>query len=160
MEQTGVLRQILPGSTSRALGPLLLLEETLNLDADWQRRLIALSGQDQANALRLPKAEAKRLTAFQKAMDLNANTAETAYRFGRETALDVALVTAASLETRPSADLLEQIDKGCAAKFEVKASDLPQAIEGKAIGDTLRLLEDRWIASGFTATKLDLLASV
>jgi poly(A) polymerase len=160
MEQTGVLGQILSGANARTLGPLLLLEESLNLETDWQRRLIALSGQDQANALRLSKTETKRLTAFKKAMDLSANTAETAYRFGRETTLDVALVTAASLESHPAANLLEQIDKGCAATFEVRASDLPQEFEGKSIGDTLRLLEDRWIASGFTATKHELLANV
>lgn len=160
MEQSGVLANILPASSARALGPLLILEHDLALPADWQRRLIALGGENQTENLRLSKAEAKRIATYRRAMDRGAGTAETAYRYGRDAALDVAVVTAASLETHPAADLMQQIETGCVAVFEVKASDLPDTISGKAIGDTLRALEDDWIASGFAKSKADLIADV
>lgn len=160
MEQSGVLATILPASSARALGPLMMLEQGLNLPADWQRRLIVLGGENQTDNLRLSKAEAKRIATYHRAMDRGAGAAESAYRYGRDAAFDVALVTAASLETHLAVGLVQQIEKGCAAEFEVKASDLPDAISGKAIGDTLRRLEDDWIASGFAKSKADLIADV
>ncbi len=160
MEQSGVLMQILPGSSARSLGPLLLLEEGVSLTRDWLRRLLTLGGEKPVENLRLSKAEARRIAAFHKAMDRGAGTAETAYRFGGDTALDVALIAAASLETHPPDDLMAKIEAGCVAEFPVKAADLPDTLTGKTIGDVLRRLEDDWIASGFAKSKAELLADV
>lgn len=158
MEQCGVLARILPGSSARALGPLSVFDD--GFGADWQRRLLALGGEAPVENLRLSKAEAKRIAAYHRAMDLGAGAAETAYRFGRDTALDVTLITAASLETHPAADLAAQLEAGVSAQFPIKAGDLPATLSGKAIGDALRSLEDDWIASGFAKSKADLLADV
>ena len=160
MEHSGVLMQILPCSNTRALGPLLFLEENLGLTGDWMRRLICLGGENQVENLRLSKAERKRIVAFYKAVDHGAECAETAYRFGRDTTLDMVLVTAAASESHPAGHLMEQIKKGCAAKFPIKAVDLPSSLTGKAIGDLLNRLENDWINSGFSKTKTTLLADV
>lgn len=160
MENCGVLAQIIPGSSARALGPLTLLEETTGSKADWQRRLLALGGNDQSANLRLSKAESKRIATFHKAMDRGAGSAETAYWYGKDTALDLALIIAANSETPADPDLLIKINAGRSAIFPVTASDLPKTINGKAIGDTLRALETDWVASGFAKTKQELLVNV
>ncbi len=160
MENCGVLAQIIPGSSARALGPLTLLEETTGSKADWQRRLLALGGVDQSAKLRLSKAESKRIATFHKAMDRGAGSAETAYWYGKDTALDLALIIAANLETPAHPDLLDQINEGSSAIFPVTASDVSKTLKGKAIGDTLRALETEWVASGFAKTKQELLANV
>ena len=160
MESCGVLAQIIPGSSARALGPLTLLEETTGSKADWQRRLLALGGVDQSGKLRLSKAESKRIATFHKAMDRGAGSAETAYWYGKGTALDLALIVAANLQTPAHPDLLDQINEGSSAIFPVAANDLSKTLKGKAIGDTLRALEIDWVASGFAKTKQELLANV
>ncbi|MEJ6707653.1 MAG: CCA tRNA nucleotidyltransferase [Amylibacter sp.] len=160
MENCGVLAHIIPGSSARALGPLTLLEETAGLKADWQRRLLALGGTDQSAKLRLSRAESKRIATFHKAMDRGAGSVETAYWYGKDTALDLALIIAATLETHTHPDLLNQINEGSSALFPVAANDLSKTINGKAIGDALRALETEWVASGFAKTKQELLANV
>lgn len=160
MEQSGVLNQILPGSSARGLGPLTHLETTVPSGPDWQRRLIVLGGEYQAKHLRLSNAEAKRIAAFHTANDRGLSTAATAYFYGADTALDVALVLAASLEAPPPDGLFDDIAKGTQAQFPVRAADLPITLVGKDIGDTLKRLEQAWVASGFALSKDALLADV
>ncbi len=50
-----------------------------------------------------------------------------------------------------------QIEAGAAAKFPIKPADLLPGITGPALGDKLRELETRWIASEFTLTREELL---
>lgn len=158
MEACGVLMRVLMGSSARWLGPMILLETQLGLPVDWQRRLIALAGEDPVPHLRLSKAVEKRLKLFAKAQDANDNLSETAYRFGPETALDVALMTAASLQTPVSNNAMEQIELGTNATFPITAKDLPPELTGRSIGEALRELETEWVASGFSKTKADLLS--
>jgi len=47
--------------------------------------------------------------------------------------------------------------EGAKATFPVSADDLMPRLSGPDIGRTLRELEDRWIASGFSLSREDLL---
>ena len=53
----------------------------------------------------------------------------------------------------------EALARGAAARLPITAADLIPAYEGAALGARLAALEARWIASGFTLTRQDLLES-
>ena len=59
MQAAGVLARILPGADTRALAPLVHLQD--GLAPDWLTRLAAIGGADPADALRLSRDEARRL---------------------------------------------------------------------------------------------------
>ncbi len=54
-------------------------------------------------------------------------------------------------------DLEAQIATGAGATLPIRPRDLMPEFEGPALGDELRARERRWIESGFTLTKADLL---
>lgn len=154
MEQTGVLATVLPGASSRMLTVLTGLEEGLSPDA--VRRLASLGGEDAAERLRLSKADAKRLTLYREEMGLTTPPGALGYRYGRAAALDILALRAALFERPPGEGALRAVEDGARAVFPIKASDLP-GFQGKALGDHLKTLETRWVDSGFTMTKADLL---
>ncbi|SDX88325.1 CCA tRNA nucleotidyltransferase [Citreimonas salinaria] len=156
MVQVGVLRAVLPGADPGALGPLIALEPALNLPPDALRRLAAL-GCDGSEDLRHSKADARRLALLHDATGAPAGLAELAWRHGADTARDVAVLRAAMLDQPLPTDATERIDRGASARFPVTARDLMPTYEGPALGQRLRELEARWIASDFTLTRNDLL---
>lgn len=154
MRATGVLPVVLPGSDDRALSPLVALEASVGAPVDAVRRLAVLGGD--YGTLRLSRADERKVALLRQ----NAAThpAELGYRHGAELGRDVLLVSAASLGQHIPEESLQAINSGADAKFPVKADDLMPALQGKALGDTLRRLEDAWIASGFTLTRKALLS--
>ena len=52
---------------------------------------------------------------------------------------------------------LKCIDTGATARFPISAKDLMPEFTGAALGEELSRLEQTWIASGFTATRDELL---
>jgi len=155
MQAAGVLAQVLAGADPRALGPLIHLAPT----ADWVTRLAALGGEDVANALRLSKAEAKRVSLLREAATGTAGPRELGYRLGAAAASDAMALRAALFEM-PLGDLEEiaaEITIGAAARFPIKPEDLMPDYTGPALGARLKELEARWIASGFSLTRTDLL---
>ncbi|MCC1492477.1 CCA tRNA nucleotidyltransferase [Cognatishimia sp. F0-27] len=157
MERTGVLTRILPGSSARGLGPLVLAEKSLACPPDAIRRLAAL-GSVEPPALRLSKRQGRALDLLRRLVGADMGLPEIAWRHGAEAATDVALLRAASFESLPSADAQSLIAQGAAARFPIESRDLMPAFEGAALGAMLRRLEAQWIASGFTLTREDLLA--
>jgi poly(A) polymerase len=83
---------------------------------------------------------------------------ELGYRFGEKNGRDILLLRAALLEQPWTADDLDQLHQGAKAQFPVKADDLMPAYQGPQLGKRLHVLEQRWIDSGFTLTRDDLLA--
>lgn len=156
MQATGILGRILPGTDARDLAPLVHLEA--DRPVRWQRRLAALGGPDPTPALRLSRAEAACLHHIRQAMTLP--LAEAAWRLGAAPALDAALLSAATLGTSLPDGLETRIAQAAAARFPLRAADLPPTLRGPAIGAALKQLESRWIASDFTLTRTDLLASL
>lgn len=153
MQATGVLARILPGADARILAPLVHLED--GRPPRWQRRLVALGGP--APDLRLSRAENTALDHIRRAMTLP--LPEAAWRLGADAATDAALITAATLGQPLPADTEATIAHAAAARFPVTAADLLPVVQGAALGATLKRLESRWIASGFTLDRAALLAS-
>ena len=152
-----VLARVLPGASARSLAPLVAIEEMLGLVPDPMRRLAVLGVFD-GRALRFSKARQRQLEAYQSLISHLAGPAETAYRHGAAMAWDIAALRAASLEQPVPPDTADEIAKGTAAVFPVRPRDLMPGLQGAALGDALRALEARWIASGFTLSRADLLA--
>lgn len=159
MDQSGVLARVLPGAQSRALGPLLAHEATLGLTPDPMRRLSALGFGDGA-ALRLSKLDQRGLEQNRQLVGDACGLPEIAWRFGPDRARDIAVLRAALLEMPLSPTLDQEIRTGAQARFPVSAADLMPVYQGKRLGDALKTLEARWIASGFVLSKDALLGSL
>lgn len=154
MQATGVLAALLPGADARAMAPLVHLEGPLPVR--WLRRLAVLGGQDLADRLRLSRAEVQALDRLTAALSLP--LPEAAWRHGADCATDAALVQAASLGQPLPAGWQAAIARGAGAQFPVRAADLMPALQGAALGEALRAMETRWIASDFTLDRAALLA--
>jgi len=155
MAQIGVLVRILPGADCRALAPLVHLEKGRKPDPI--RRLAVLGGHDIEIHLRLSNADTRRLAVLRQETGSDKGISEIAYRYDSETAIDIALLRAASLGTPVDPNAMAQAAKGASATFPVKAADLMPNLQGAALGARLKEIEARWIASDFTLTRDQLL---
>ncbi len=156
MQATGVLMRILPGAEARALGPLVHLEPPYA--PDWIRRLAALGGAEAEDRLRLSREEARRLSVLREGLAGSSGPAEIAYRHGAWAARDVVLLRGALLGAALPPAWESEVARGAAAEFPVCAADLMPDLSGAALGNRLREIEDRWIASGFGLSREQLLA--
>ncbi len=152
LSATGGLAQILPGATALILPVLVHVEEQAGLAADPIRRLVALGGAP-VDALRLSKDEVRQIVQIKS--DMSAD--ETAYRFGAKVAVDKLALQAASSGQDIDTNTLQSAQNAAKMKFPIAAADLMPDLQGLALGQALKLAEQRWIASGFTLTKADLL---
>jgi len=157
MQTAGVLTRVLPGSEARALAPLVHLEDETTTPPDAMRRLAALGGAEVPERLRLSRAEAKRLAHLREAGTGSMGAGELGYRYGQDTGRDALLLRAAMSGHAPDPGELSALERGAQARFPVKANDLKPDYTGPALGQRLRELESRWIASGFTLTRADML---
>jgi len=157
MAQSGVLERVLPGGDATALPVLVHLEESSGVAPDAVRRLACLGGSDHMERLRLSKADARRLTRLLDHRGTLASPEELGYRYGAADARDMILLTSALLQTPIPTEMESRAATGAGADFPVKPRDLMEDFEGRALGNKLREIEDRWIASGFTLSRESLL---
>ncbi|MBV1863722.1 MAG: CCA tRNA nucleotidyltransferase [Rhodobacteraceae bacterium] len=157
MGQTGALMRVLPGANPETLAPLIHLELAAGIAPCWQRRLAALGGENPMQNLRLSKTDTRHLDAVQRLITKGCSPAEAGYRYGKQVAIDAALVLAASLSTPVPVSTFAEIERGVAAVFPIKAKDLQPRYSGQALGNALKKLESRWIASGLRAQRYQLL---
>ncbi len=150
MASSGALAQVLPGADARPVAVLVHLEQENDIDPDPLRRLAALNG---ASYLRLSKQQ----TQYLDHLSSGKSAQELAFRHGYSTGRDAALVLAASLGQPLSSGVLETVLHASQQVFPLKAADLMPERTGPALGDALKQAEARWIASGFTLTKADLI---
>jgi len=155
MAASGVLNAILPGADATYLPVLVHLEETNKPDPI--RRLAALGGADVEIRLRLSKAETRHLQKLKEEIGSARSAAELGYRVGVETANDIILLRAALLEMPVDPGAMMQIRTGANAKYPVTAADLMPKFQGADLGKVLANLETKWIKSGFTLSKEQLL---
>ncbi|WP_106746632.1 CCA tRNA nucleotidyltransferase [Yoonia maritima] len=151
MASTGGLAQVLPGANAGMLAVLVHVEGQAAMHPDPIRRLAVLGGD--VSALRLSKDEGKRLKNMHSDLSLN----EQGYRFGHQAALDYLAVQAASLGQEIDPNNVKLANFSSEQVFPLKAADLMPNLQGPALGQALKNAEARWIASGFTLTKADLL---
>ncbi|MCL3881617.1 CCA tRNA nucleotidyltransferase [Marivita sp. GX14005] len=156
MAQTGVLNAVLPGADPRALAALVHLEQNLSITPDALRRLACLGAFD-GTALRLPKRDQRRLALYQRLISSAESAAELGYRHGADVARDALLLRAVLFETPLDAEAMDAAEAGATARCPVKPADLMPDYSGAALGEKLREIEARWIASGFALDKADLL---
>ena len=150
MAQSGILAVALPGADATAL-PL-----AVHFGAkSWQARLAVLGGA--IDSLRLSRTDLAQITLIRDEFASTRGPGELAYRHGLPTTRAIILGRAALFETPPAADWQTQANLGAQANFPIAAADLMPAVQGPALGAKLRDHESRWIASGFTLTKADLL---
>jgi poly(A) polymerase len=152
MAATGALAQILPGAVAAPLAVLVHVEEQAGISPQPIRRLAVLGG-DPKSALRLSNSEMKRLEQINNDM----SHSEAAYRFGSKIGQDRIAIEAASLGHEIDPNLAESIQVAATRTFPITAADLMPTLQGPALGTALKLAEQRWIASGFTLSKAELL---
>ncbi|GGB92469.1 poly(A) polymerase [Marivita lacus] len=156
MAQTGVLQAVLPGSVPQGIGPLVHLEQSVGARPDAIRRLASLSVSD-GTGLRLSKKDQRRLAQYQSLISTSEHPPELGYRHGEDIARDILLLRAALLEMPLDPVAIETVRTAAKARCPVKPGDLMPDYSGAALGEKLREVEDRWIASGFALRKDDLL---
>ncbi|MEZ5885846.1 MAG: CCA tRNA nucleotidyltransferase [Paracoccaceae bacterium] len=155
MEAAGVLARVLPGAAAAPLARLVAAEA--GAKPDWLSRLALLGGADAGAALRLSRDEARRLAVLRDGIGAAAGPGELAWRHGPEAARAILALRFALLEQPLPADARQRIAAGAAARFPLRAADLPD-LSGPALGQRLRELEARWIASDFSLSREQLLA--
>ena len=157
MRATGALARVLPGAGDGLLAPLVHIEGEARLPLDPLRRLAALGGEEVPEALRLSKAQAKRLARLIEGMGSSMGPGELGYRLGEAEALDVLALRAALSNALLDEDGARAARHGAAQSFPVKAADLAP-LAGPALGRRLEAMERAWIDSGFSLTAPALLA--
>jgi poly(A) polymerase len=152
MAQAGILAVVLPGADARALAPL------VHLEADTPprplRRLAVLGGA--ADRLRLSRAEARDLAALRDAIGDMTSPAVLGWRLGNDLATDAMLARAAVLESPLPQGWQDDIARGAAAEFPIRAADLPD-LSGPALGAELKRLESLWLAADLRLSRAQLL---
>ncbi|MEM1100513.1 MAG: CCA tRNA nucleotidyltransferase [Pseudomonadota bacterium] len=156
LEQAGLLSRVLPGASAKLLGPSIHLDPVAEIDA--MARLAALGGD--VTGLRLSKAEARQLGLYRAIMEEAESAGALGHAHGAEIAQRGLALRAAALQRPLDAQEFRAAEAGAAALFPVKAADLPASLKGPAIGEALTELKTVWIASGFTASKAELLAKL
>ncbi len=157
MAISGVLMRVLPGGASDPLSVLVHVEEVAGLEPDPLRRLALVGGEEVAERLRLSRAQEATLQRLREALEAGTGPGELGYRLGAQRALDV-LALRAALSGREIEDVSrETAEAGALAEFPVKARDLMPELSGPALGEALREIEARWVDSGFSLTRNDLL---
>ncbi|PJI85846.1 poly(A) polymerase [Yoonia maricola] len=152
MASIGALAQVLPGADAGSLAVLVHLEQSLNIGADPLRRLAVIGGAPD-ETLRLSKAQARDLSYITSGL----TPIEAAYRHGARAGRDALLVQSASLSQLVDASALKPIENAAQQVFPLTAADLMPKLNGPALGKALKEAEARWISSGFTLTKAQLL---
>ena len=152
MASTGALAQVLPGADAGMLAVLIHHEQALGVAANPLRRLAAIGGTPRQD-LRLSKDQDRYLDHISGAL----SPVETSYRFGLCTGQDKLLIEAAALGQEIDPNIKKSVQEAAQKVFPLKAVDLMPALSGAALGHALKEAEARWIASGFTLTREQLL---
>lgn len=158
MAAAGCLARIVPGADARALPVLVHLEGIREIAPDPIRRLAVLGGRNEDDLLRLSRKEARHLSRIREYLGQDLPADELGYRAGQDLAQDVILLRAALGSQAVADGTWAELRRGAEARFPLRAADLPADLEGPALGERLRQLEEAWIASGFELDKAALLA--
>ena len=155
MEASGVLHRILPGADAATLTRYIHFAP----EPDAIARLAALGGpEDIGKVLRLSRAQVRRLEVLQNAAASTTPPEGLGYHIGALDGFAATILRAAQTGANPPENAQEAVSHGAAQTFPVSAGDLMPTHTGPALGARLKELEHRWIISGFTLTREELLA--
>lgn len=173
MAGIGVLERMLGGDGGDVdrMPVLVAAEAAHGISPDPMRRLMILVPRDPATVqalagrLRLSNAERDRLLAWADPDLPVLGSADAAavraglYRFGAQAVLDRALVDFAAGGSDFTDDFLHLAETWTPPDFPLGGEDAKAAgLEGPAIGEALRAVEDWWVAQDFTPERAELLA--
>ncbi|MDQ7079835.1 MAG: CCA tRNA nucleotidyltransferase [Paracoccaceae bacterium] len=160
MEQAGVLHRILPGASSHGLAVLVHMETEIGEAPRWLRRLACIGGADAKDRLRLSRNEARLLALLTQESATDTGLAELAYRHGADLAIDVVLLRAVMAGTPPPPDVRTRAEHAARQVFPLGGRDISGVDSGPELGKILKRLERRWIDSGFSLDRQDLLETL
>lgn len=155
MEQAGVLLRVLPGATARAMAVLVHFEDLV--PRDWLCRLAVLGGQDATQNLRLSRVETAKLGVLRDEIGSMSSPDALGWRHGVTVAGDILHARSALFETPLPEHWHANVTRGVKATFPVSAADLMPELQGKKLGERLKSMQDRWLASGLRLTRDQLL---
>ena len=112
---------------------------------------------DPTESLRLSRDEARVWRLIANGAREGMGAGEAGYRLGLAAGLDAILVQAALTEQNLPTGAFSSVAVGASSEFPVRAVDLAP-LEGRALGERLKQLEEQWIDSDFSKTKELLLA--
>ncbi len=159
MQQTGVLRVVLPGADGQFLAPLVHVESDLGLAPDPIPRLAALGGPEALASLRLSKAQSRQVGRLHTEVASAHCAAALGAAWGETFACQVLALRAAFSGKPPDTNARVRAAWGAAQSFPLKAADLQSDYSGPALGRRLEQLRTAWLASGLTLSK-DALGSI
>ncbi|MEM9716832.1 MAG: CCA tRNA nucleotidyltransferase [Pseudomonadota bacterium] len=154
MEQIGALSSVLPGADLAAFARGLQSD----VEGDAVYRLALLRAHDAGPALRLSRAEVRRLETMTQAAQGTDMPHELGYRLGQADALAALNLRAAFADQDTKPAEIQDISLGAAADFPLLAKDLKQHLSGPALGAALKSAEAAWVDARFDMTKPDLIA--
>ena len=157
MRATGVLSHILPGADDTGLAPLVHLEQTVDAVPDAMRRLAILGGDDPDLRFRLSNKEGQKLVALRDGLANNGRPGRLGYLHGLEIARDICLLRAVMTGVSLDQGQFEAAETGANAVFPIKAADLMDLLQGPALGQKMKALEEAWIESDFRLDRAALL---
>jgi poly(A) polymerase len=158
MAASGVLMRVLQGANPATLAPLVHLEGLAGEAPDPVLRLAALGGHEGGRPLRLSKPQMRALEILSRSVEEAKSAAELGYRLGRDMARKALLLRVAVMGVPPLEGDFAAIETGAKAVCPVSAKDFMPALEGAALGRALAEAEARWVASGFSLTRENLLS--
>lgn len=156
MVQSGVLAQVLPFADPKSVALMVHFEN--GLTPNWLARLALMGGENPSDTLRLSRAETTTYGHIRDELGSATRPAALGWRFGTDTATAVVLARAALFETPPPAHWQADIARGTKAVCPVSAADLMPALQGPALGQKLREIEARWLASDLYLSKAEALS--
>ncbi len=158
MAASGVLMRVLQGANPATLAPLVHLEGLAGEAPDPVLRLAALGGHEGGRPLRLSKPQMRALEILSRSVEEAKSAAELGYRLGRDMARKALLLRGAVMGVPPLEGDFAAIETGAKAVCPVSAKDFMPALEGAALGRALSEAEARWVVSGFSLTRENLLS--
>ena len=160
MEEVGLLEEVLPGSSTDAVGRLAKIQSERGVKASPSAWLALMQPRDAAEKLRLSRAEEKKIEQISRCSALNETPAALANRHGADIAIDIVMTRAAIRNEFLESDVFETIKRAAKAVFPIAAEDLMPEFAGPNLGAELERLRSRWVESDFRMGRSDLLGIV
>ena len=157
MEEVGLLQELLPGSSTDAVGQLGKIQSTLGKKASPSAWLALMQTRDAAEELRLSRPEERKIKQISEHSASTETAAALASRLGEDLAVDIVLTRAAIRNEIPESELLTTANRAASATFPIKAQDLMPDLAGPELGAELERLRSRWVESDFRMERSELL---
>ncbi|MEO1605313.1 MAG: hypothetical protein AAFU34_08345, partial [Pseudomonadota bacterium] len=155
--ETGNVGKALAARLFDLIGPLLLVEEHLEINPEPIRRLAALGVQDAKAQLRLSNAQSKELKNLHEMLAMGTGPRAIGFLLGRTSGASAVALDYAMRAQVPDKTVIEMVDDGSRAQFPVSSKDLAGQYSGPALGKKLRELQSKWLASDLSLSAEQLL---